>query len=474
MGVMNCCKEIYFVNLPQILAVYKTKLYMGGGIEFYHNNKTIYENWKKFSEATDFYNFIFAKMIDVSKYGGCIIGVEPTKSGIPVLTVNDTYLITSLEQAYTTHDVAVFYQKVKLDNTFYLLKTTYDKETIRREIYNYDKQDEKIEMFGLVSKLPDDKKLEWGEYDKEQNCYVYKHNLGMVPFVCISNIPFIQKWPMISAATKIYFNGYQREGYSFSMLSDTYGQENLEKHINFLYRQIWDVSEIDKPRILISNASMYKENEKAMEKRVKESSVITTLNAPLSAKTSFATLQMTNSLDNYNNMLQADYAQYFRNAGLDYPTNEEKTNKTTSGTYLKYANSILTIKSMRYYVTNKILQIIKIAMKAMGNDDFGKDSDWNFIVKNSLPTDYSALRQDLSIDLQNGIIDQADMYQQIYGGDRDNAINQVKKVKKFNSEMGFDPTNHNVSGVSANKSPEGSFNSKNAGRKPDNKKAIKA
>lgn len=468
--------EIQFVDIPEIIAQKKIKMYAGGGIEFHHDKKDIHEAWHKIAENNNAYNFIYERLVEVSKLGGTIIAVEQTKAGIPVWSCADPLLMSGIEQSYATHDMAVLIIKVKIDNTYALLKMAIDNQNIYKQAYSYEEQDKRIDLLGYVSKLPEEKQALWGEWDDELQCYKYHHGLGFVPFVVITNRPFLQKWPNFNIANVMsrpplafsqqYGTGSQK--WQFNQLSDTYDSEELCKGLQYCYNILFKTMQLDKPRIIISNASQYMQNQSANRFKGQDiawQDILYFANAPASAQTKMSTLPMTNSIEKYADLTQTIWSQIHTNAGLDY-TIQSGTNKTTSENYLNFANTTITIKAMKQFITPCIIQLIKISLKLMGKD-LGDSNTWSLLVKSNIPTDMSSLRQDLSIDLMNGIIDQADMYSILYGVDRDNAENKVKQVKKFNASVGFDPTQHNVSGVSSPKSGESSAHSKNAGRKTD-------
>ena len=237
-----CLNSMIFVDVPEIIGLLKTKMYMGGGIEFHHDNKAIHEAWHKIAENNDAYNFLFERVKCVSKTGGTIIAVEQTEDGVPVWTYADPYLLNGIEQSYATHDFAVIIQKTKIDNAYVLLKTAYDKENIYRTAWSMEDANKRIDLLGFVSKLPKEKQVKWGEWDKERQCYVYKHGLGMIPFVVIPNDPFLQTWPMYNAsnfftsplATSQFYGGNGIK-WQFNQISDTAKCDNLVKGLQFCY-----------------------------------------------------------------------------------------------------------------------------------------------------------------------------------------------------------------------------------------------
>ena len=464
MGVLSGFQKrnVQYVNVPKIIAQYKTKMYMGGGIEFQHKDKKIYEAYKQFEKSNNLYNFIFERTMGISATGGTIIGVLPSESGEPILTYADPYFNNAIECSYATNDVAVFKSKIKLDNQMEILEIFMDKEKIKYTMWSAGANTKDIRLFNYVSKLPKEKQAKFGTWSKEEGCYIYEHNLGVVPFVVIPNVPFIQKWPLLNVNTT---------NWGFAGLSDTAHSEALVKQLQYAYQQVDKVLPLDRPRILISNASQYMQNaaakKDAMTQKLLEDDVIMFANAPATAQVKMQTLGMTNDLDKYSNFIQSCWSQIYRNAGLDYPL-ENGTNKTSAEVYLMFYNTISTIKTMNHNITPYWEQIIAIAMKYKGYDLLKSHEDWYFNIINNLPTDMSSLRQDLAIDFSLGIIDQADIYRRLYDVDRKTAEYKVQSVKEFNKKMGIDPTQIQVSGVSYPKSGVSSANSKNAGR-PDEK-----
>ena len=468
MYYLNSLDNVEIVDVPEIVALRKAKLFLGGGIDFYHKDEEIYKKWLQFYNNTDFFNFIFDRVRHISKFGGCIIGVEPTESGIPVFTISEPWTINSIASSYGTIDLVVFHNKIKIDNIFYLLKTSYDKEFIRRELYQYDAQDRKINMWDVISKLPKEKQVLWGEYDKIKGVYIYRHGLGMVPFVVLTNLPYLQHW------TTLMGESYTKSKIGFASKADTANCRKLCDELQEVYRQMFKTAIIDKPRIVISNASQYAQNELRKNKNSRElglQDIIYTANAPQSAQVRIATLNMTNSLEKYVDLEQAIWSQIFENAGLDYLI-KSGTNKTTVESFLSLQRTSETINLLRNYLTPKIKQLVKIAFKLMGIDLEKDNSNWKFDIRSNIPVDMGTLRQNLSIDLQNGIIDQADYYINVYGGSRIEAENKIKWVKDFNKLVGYEPNENKPAGVSFPKSGQSQQNSKE-GRKSDLEKGVK-
>ena len=475
MSLLSRCKAPQYINIPNIVAHHKVKMYMGGGIEFRHKNKEINEFIRKFMKNNNFYNFMYSCMLDVSRNGGTIIGVEPTEGDIPVVVKADPFFANALEGSYATNDMVVIRTKLKIDNFMVILETCYDKETIRRRIHSGDNEKDKLRLYNYVSKLPEEKRVKYGEWDHKNACYVYKHNLGMLPFVVIPNVPFVQQWPMFNAVSNFKI-GYGLTNndfiHSFSSLADTANCEGLCRQLQTVFNQTNKVSTIDQPRIVISNASQYLQNQAAknnITKKIMDDPVFFTANAPINAQTRIATLPMTNSLEQYDRFIQSLYVQIFRHAGIDWVI-QSGTNKTSSENDLTFYNTISTIQEMKNTITPYWKQIFIIACKIKGWDIEKELNKWIFVVRDNLPTDRSSLRQNLSIDLQNGAIDIADYKQEIDKCNRDEAEFKIERAKEFNKKMGFDPQQQNVSGVSYAKSGVGSANSKNAGRMPDTQK----
>ena len=423
-----------FVDVPKVISNYKTRLYMGRGIEFKHNNPKIHEYWHHIEQLNNFTEFMFIVSRMISENGGAIVSISRNINGDPLVNVANPYYASGVETSYCSSDMAVIIESTYIDNSLHLIRSVYDTEKIVRTVWS-DRTRAQINMYEFVSKLPSDKQLDYGTYDQEHNAYVLYHNMGVVPCELLLNKPYKQFFPMYS--TSVYYQSPYKYGqndkmYNYSGVSDTANCKGLILQLQNVYTQMNKLIVLDKPRIAVSNV-----NEATWNQMKKEGASQAFFNdlvfrvggsSGINNGATMSVMSPTNSLDHYQNQIVATWIDIFKACGLSYQT-QSGTQKTAQESTNSFSGSVEELNYLRIFLTRQWMRVI-VKMFKIAGIELGDSESWSFQVKKNIITDEANKLDNLIKELQIGTKTPVDIISIIEGIDHDNA----EQVYKSNSD----------------------------------------
>lgn len=438
-SLFNQLDYLRFVDVPKILAYKKTRIYMGRGLEFKHENQEIHKKWHRFVELNDFEQFMFNACELMSEMGSVAVSINKNQLGEPLINLANPYYSQGIETSYGTTDFAVLIETTQVDNNLYIIRSAYDKEKVIRTLWNANTK-EQMNLFGYVSKLPKEKQLDWGTYDEETNSYVYYHNLGIVPCVILVNKPFRLYFP--NFGSNIYYQSpftttvnYETTGYGYDSVKDTALCSGLIEQLQNLYTQMNKLVILDKPRIILSGvnqttAQQLRRDNKALASYLDEVIIKANTTGP-----NVDIAAPTNTLDYYQNAIVSTWIDIFKASGLSFLT-QSGTQKTAQESVNSFQDSVEELNYMRNFWTNQWIKVIKCAMKVFGVE-LGEKEKWSFQVKKNIITDEASLADRLIKQIQVGTTTPVQYISIMEGVDEDNAEQIWKENSKWFKENDF-------------------------------------
>ena len=432
-SLLKALDNLKFVNVPRIISNYKTRLYMGRGIEFKHNNPELHEYWHKIEQLNNFAEFMFIVNRMVSECGGAIVSISRNINGDPLVNVANPYYAQGVEQSYCSSDIAVIIESTFIDNSLHLIRSVYDNEKIVRTLWS-DRGKDQVNIFEFVSRLPKEKQLDFGTYDKKHNAYVLYHNMGVVPCELILNKPFKQFFPMFFS--NIYYQSPFKVNssvdYSYASMCDTANCEGLILQLQNIYTQLNKLIILDKPRITVSNVNQATWNE--IQRESQGDAFFNDLvfrvggTGGLNSGASINVMSPTNSLDHYQNQIVSTWIDIFKCCGLSYQT-QSGTQKTAQESTNSFSGSVEELNYLRTFLTRQWIKVIQ-KMFLIANKDLGDSKEWSFQTKKNIITDESNKLDNLIKELQIGTKTPIDIISIVEGLDYDNA----KQVYEVNNQ----------------------------------------
>ena len=215
-------------QMREMLARKVSSVIWGDGYIFQTEDKAIEEKFRKFEKMNKFLNILSFVERYLSMYGRCIITINKTKTGEVMLNIPNPFYFNQVGKVFVNPQIAVIWQKYKVDTKSYVVKTTYDCEKVVNEVY--ENNENVVRVFDKEADILKEFQLE----------KVWYHNLGFVPVVEFTNISFFQ----------FEFNNLE-----YNMLADWVPATQFEDAA-YITLQNYNKEAINcHSRILISNAS---------------------------------------------------------------------------------------------------------------------------------------------------------------------------------------------------------------------------
>lgn len=196
-------KDQYRWGMREALARKNASNIWGNSFLFQSQEDKITKKFNRLNKLNNLQNLFSFIEREVSKYGRSLITINKTETGDVLFNVIPPIFFSGVGKAFWTPQLAEVYQKFTIDNKNIIVKSIYTTKEVRNEFYTLGEKNELLVM-DATSEIED--YLRIPKY--------WKHNLGFVPVVEITNISFYN------------FNFNQ---YSYIMCSDWYPAAQYEE-----------------------------------------------------------------------------------------------------------------------------------------------------------------------------------------------------------------------------------------------------
>lgn len=193
----------YRWGMREALARKNSSNIWGNSFLFQSQKDKITKKFNRLNKLNNLQNLFSFIEKEVSKYGRSLITINKTETGDVLFNVIPPIFFSGVGKAFWTPQLAEVYQKFTIDNKNIIVKSIYTTKEVRNEFYTLGERNELLVM-DATSEIED--YLRIPKY--------WKHNLGFVPVVEITNISFYN------------FNFNQ---YSYVMCSDWYPAAQYEE-----------------------------------------------------------------------------------------------------------------------------------------------------------------------------------------------------------------------------------------------------
>lgn len=432
--------KIIYVDIPKIIADKKVQMYLGSGIEFKHKDKDIHKLWHELVELNNFIDIMYLVERQMSEMGGQFVTLNKSKEGKCLVNIVQPYFANNIAEAYVSPVAACFTENLLIDNNMHLVRSVYDKEKVVRTMWSGDGTQINIQEY--KGKLPKEYELDWGDYDKKTNSYVFYHNFGFIPVMFFKNKPFKHYYPVMTSTT--YFQSpfttswnYQSTGWTYESVKDTATCSGLILQLQNLYTQKWKLALLDKPRVILNGISQGLSNGLLQKKQQSYASNFLSdliVNAGYGGANGagMQIMSPTNNLSNYDDAIENLQRDIFNKCGLSYQV-QTSTQKTSTESFSNFQESLQTLNFMREYHTNQWIDLIEKMFKICGKE-LGNREDWSFQVKRNIVIDESTQVDNILKEINCKSKTPIDMIAIRNGIDEDNAKLIWEKNKKFYEE----------------------------------------
>lgn len=440
--------------LPMIIAKAKTKIYMGKGISFYCEDKTVMKKWQEFAELNNIYDFINNQQKTKSISGVAIVSINKLKGGKVILNNITPYVgPTLISYCFSTPDMVCIVEQIYLNDRPIYMRSVYDKKRVVRRFWtsktNSSQETKYFQPFLDSNKLKmENLGIELGTYHEDKDCWIYEHKLGFIPVEVMTNLPFRPYFPIYN--TTIYINPPSPESYmgiNFSEVADCANVDWLMKQLDGIYLNRNVCIRLSKPSAIIVASSDTQARELASRKYLSSDIEHSVLYSAGANKVQIQTITPTTNLEQLDKAFDETLEKIYKFVGLAYKNNNA-TQKTSMESFTTYQGDIEMVNFMKNYDTEQWKRVIVKVFKTMGINLENKK--WYFKTNENM---VASLKEMLDNDIKLYQIKaktQQQILQDIEGYNPEEAktiIEENKKWFKENKELLESPMNSAVSGV---------------------------
>mgnify|MGYP002507123683 CR=1 FL=1 len=183
-------EEILVVmSMRQSLARRNANNIWGNGFNFESDIDALKTTFNKINRQNRLIDLFYAAEEQKSLYGRAVFTINKTEGGEVKVNLCDPYFFNAVGKVFVDESLAVVYQRFISDTYHFYLRTTYTTEKVTNEWFSKDDAEGKLVVWDKWEEIP----KQW-RVVKE-----WKHNLGYVPVMEVTNYPFRTiTWSMIN------------------------------------------------------------------------------------------------------------------------------------------------------------------------------------------------------------------------------------------------------------------------------------
>lgn len=405
-------KTAFIWNMREFLARHNAIKIWGNGFRFETNDKNIEKTFNRLNKLNRLDNLFSFVERECSKYGRSIITLNKSKSGDVLLNVSNPFYFNGIGKVFVQPQLAVIWQRFVIDNKTYIIKTTYDTEKVVNEFYN--ENNDQIMVYDETVKIMDELQIE-----RE-----WKHNLGFVPVVEITNIPFFQQW----------FNNLE-----FVTLADWFPASKFEELAYSTYVNLIKELNYCHSRLVFENANQDLINQIKNSFTNNGEAILDDFIIETEMGSEFKVMVGNGDFTKYTTTLNNIFDFYCKLAGVSRFSEGGGAQKTMAETSAIRSAMIETINQKISLRTEQMTDLIRKMLCASGvNIDYWDDNnEFKFTInENIIKDDSSYIDNQLKL-VDAGVISIPDVMVDLFNLTKQQAQDKFKEIQEFNKENGI-------------------------------------
>lgn len=408
----NTQQEMFAWNMREFLARTNAIKIWGNGFTFETENNKLNKAFKRFANMNQLENLMGFIERNCSKYGRTVITLNKTKSGDIMLNIPNPFYFNGIGKVFVQPQLAVVWQKFVKDNKTFVVKSTYDVEKCVNEVYTID--EEKIRVFDRESEILKELQLE----------KVWNHNMGIVPVVEITNIPFFQ---------------FEFNNYDFVTITDWYPAYHFERLAWDTYKNLIKELYFCHSRIVFENANQELVNMvKQLERQIDLGEEVKLNDFILESEvgSQFKPMVGMGDFTKYTDTMNQIFDFYFKFAGNSRFSEGGGAQKTVAETSATRSSMIETMNQKINLRTKQVTDLLRKVFVALGliKDYWDDNNEFNFKINGNLTKDDSAYIDNMLKLVDAGAMSVVDVIQDVFKLTKQDAQKRFEDIKKFNEE----------------------------------------
>ena len=405
----NKAEDSFKWSIREMFARKMSSTIWGQGYIFQSNNKNIEKKFKKFEKMNRLLNLLSYAERYLSLYGRAIITINKTKTGDIMLNMPNPFFFNGVGKVFVQPQLAVVWQRYKIDTYLYVVKTTYDCEKVVNELYTQDAEGKNTRVFDKEAEILKSLEIEPTWY----------HHLGFVPVVELTNISFYQ----------FNFNNLE-----FASLADWYPSAFLEPILYTTFKNLQKELKFCHSRLLIENADQrtMETLRQKMAIDIEDNDFIVETEVGANYKPQPGNGDFTKYTQTLDHLM--DF--YFKFAGGSRFSEGGGAQKTVAETSTVRSAMIESVNNKLVLRNEQISDLLKKVLCALDciSDYWDSEEYFTFKVNGNILRDNTTFIDNIIKQIENGLMSVEEGIQEIRQISKEQASEIFENIKTFNEE----------------------------------------
>lgn len=373
---------------------------------------------------------------ELSLNGRVVVTINKSKSGDILLNIPNPFYLTTVGKAFVQPELAVIYQKFTVENHSFIVKSRYDTKKVISEVYKINDQNETIRVWDQETEI-----LEMLQIEKEWN-----HDLGFVPVVEFTNLPYYQ-YDLLN--NNFFYLSDWAPGTMFEEMCYT-TLKNLKKELVYCHS-----------RIGIENANQELMQEIAMVMKrdgLDDGEDFSDFIIETDVGANFKVQPGNGDFTKYTSVLDHLMDFYFKFCGSSRFSEGGGAQKTVAETSTVRSAMIESVNNKIILREAQIMDLLKKCLCAYGvipKDDYWfSENPFSFKINGNISRDETTFIDNLQKQVSMGTMSLVDAIQEIDQISEQEAQVKFERINKFNDKYGL---NFNFNDFDSNSDNDSNF-----------------
>lgn len=406
-------KDSFRWSLRESIARKMSSTIWGQGYIFQSEEQDIEKKFKKFAKMNTFPNLCGYIERRVSQYGRCIITINKTIGGDIMLNVPSPFYFAGLGKAFVQPQLAVIYQRFTIDQRNFIVKTTYDTKKVLNELYTISNGKE-VRVFDAEAQVLKELQIE----------RLWEHNLGFVPVVEITNLPFYQ---------------FQWNNDEFIKITDWFPaiifEDLMISTIQNFKKEMW----MCHSRIVVDSADQKVIQQITALAKKDDNIDIGDWIFETGTGSEFKPVPGNGDFTKYTSALDQLMDFYFKFCGGSRFSEGGGAQKTVAETASTRSSMIESVTSKILLRQEQLTDLLRKVLCALSDKDYwGEEEFFTFKINGNIMKDETTFIDNIQKKISMGLMSAVDAIQEIFNISKQEAEEKFEEVKAFNEEYGLD------------------------------------
>lgn len=413
--LFNACKAKWkqgqiSYSMRDYLAKKNANQLWGSGYKFDSDNEQIVKAFNDFAQQNKLIFLLKFIERELSLHGRVIMVLNKTKKGELKINLANPFFYAAIGKVFVNEEVAVLWQRVILDNGTWYIKSTYDREKCVNELYDFNGE---MIVYDASHKIAKELQIE----------PIWKHNLGFVPVVQLTNYPIFEY-------TNIMFSPE-----SYVQVADWYNAAFLEKSFYELFVNLNKEVMFCHSRIGIENANQQLIDKLTSKKSAEDADIMGDYIIETEIGGKVQAIPGVGDFTKYTNAMNEIMDFYCKFANSSRFSEGGGAQKTSAEANSSNSSQIELIYAKKAHREWELTDFFAKVLAALGLVEYWKgEYDFNFTINVNIDRNDNAFLDGVIKKIQAGLTSIPQALSDLYGITLEKAEKMFEDIKAFNEE----------------------------------------